>query len=362
MRLTQNSYTQYSEPNVRHGNSIWDEAGIPQQEIHLSKYQTLGNSYLVFDPIKNGLHDVPSRAWIRTLCDSNYGIGSNGLIVGPNKENDAVFEFRIFNSDGSQAELSGNGSRIFARYLMDAGYIAETVRQNFSIAAIAGDQRKIRIDVTAESSLGAEIFTAIRIAPLFGARAVGAIENAVWQNGAGHTVSALADIGRRKGQAGGSAWLDSSLISIVNPHCVTFVTSASLLPSVQFLKQQQDELSLVADAPSQGSANPVFIDACNLQWCFVESRRRIHLRIVERGEGPTLASGSSASAATIAAFKRGLIDRQVTVVMPGGSLTVTLLIHQGEITSAGLSAVACKLADIKMSASTEGSLASLERT
>ncbi len=288
MRLIQNSYAQHSEHGVRHGYSFGEEAAIPQREIHLSKYQTLGNSYLVFDPIKNGLNDVPSRAWIRTVCDSNYGIGSNGLVVGPNKANDAAFEFRIFNSDGSQAELSGNGSRIFARYLMDAGYVAEAARQNFSIAAVARDQRQTRIDVTAESSLGAEIFTAIRIAPLFGARAVGALENAVWQNGAGHTVSALADIGRRKGQAGGSAWLDSSLISIGNPHCVTFVTSAGLLPSVQFLKQQQDELSLVADAPSPGSANPVFIDGCNLQWCFVESRRRIHLRIVERGEGAYL--------------------------------------------------------------------------
>ena len=351
MRLIQNRYVQHGEHDAGHGGGVGSEAGFAQQEIRLSKYQTLGNSYLVFDPIDNGLSDLPSRAWIRTACDSNYGIGSNGLVVGPNKADDAVFEFRIFNSDGSQAELSGNGSRIFARYLMDAGYIAPAPRRNFSIAAVAKDQRQTRIDVTAEASSGEEIFTAIRIAPLFGARAVGALENAVWRNGAGHTVSALADIGRRKGQAGGSAWSDSNLISIGNPHCVTFVASAGLLPSVQFLKQQQDELALVADAPSSGSANPVFIDGCNLQWCFVESRRRIHLRIVERGEGPTLASGSSASAAAIAAFKRGLIDREVTVVMPGGSLVVTLSIQQGEITSAGLSAMVSKLADIRMTAS-----------
>jgi diaminopimelate epimerase len=359
MGLIQNAAEQDGERSIVRGSSA-DEADIYDHEMLLSKYQTLGNSYLVFDPIKNNVPGFPSPKWVRTICDGNYGIGSSGLLVGPNDTDGAAFEFRIFNSDGSQAELSGNGSRIFARYLMDAGYIAPAARQNFSIAAVSSNQRRILIDVSAESSLGAEIFTAIRIAPSFGPHAVGALEGAVWSNGAGYTVAALADVGRRKGQGGGLAWSDSMLVSIGNPHCVTFVTSAELLPSFQFLMQQKDELSLVVDAPSSGSANPVFVDGCNLQWCFVESRGRIHLRIVERGEGPTLASGSSASAATVAAFKRGLIDRQVTVVMPGGSLTVTLLLHKNDIASVGLSGVACRLAEIKMNAFAEMKSSPLE--
>lgn len=360
MRLIQHVDERYSECSIVQGNSVEGAGDVHEQEVHLSKYQTLGNSYLIFDPIKNGLMDELSPAWIKMICDGNYGIGSNGLLVGPNNASGSTFEFRIFNSDGSQAELSGNGSRIFARYLMDAGYVEPAARQNFSIAALSSDQRQIRIDIIAESSLGAEIFTAIKIIPSFGPRAVGAVDGAVWSHTAGHTVAALADIGRRNGKGCGSAWSDSALVSIGNPHCVTFVGSADLLPSFELLKQQESELSLVADAPSSRFANPVFINGCNLQWCFVESRRRVHLRIVERGEGPTLASGSSASAATIAAFKRGLIDRQVTVVMPGGSLTVTLLIHQNEIASVGLSAVVCKLAEIKMNAFAELNLSHLE--
>lgn len=361
MRLMQDAAEQGEEVTTVCGDGFFEDMNSHERSIYLLKYQTLGNSYLVFDPIRNGSRDFPSPTWIRMICDGNYGIGSNGLLVGPNNANGTAFEFQIFNSDGSQAELSGNGSRIFARYLMDAGYVAPAERGNFSIVAVSSDQRRIMVDVSAQPSRGAEIFTAIKIAPSFGAHAVGALDGAVWSNGNSYAVAALADIGRRKGQ-GGTAWSDSTLVSIGNPHCVTFVSSADLLPGFQFLKQQKDELSLIADAPSSGSINPVFIDGCNLQWCFVESRRRIHLRIVERGEGPTLASGSSASAATIAAFKRGLIDRQVTVVMPGGSLTVTLLFYGNDIASVGLAGVACRLAEIKMDSFADVELSDRERS
>jgi len=96
----------------------------PSADILLFKYQALGNSYLIFDPRRNpnAISPIESETdWIRAICSHDYGIGPNGLLVGPEKIEAGLFEFRIFNSDGSQAQLSGNGSRIFARYLLEAG-------------------------------------------------------------------------------------------------------------------------------------------------------------------------------------------------------------------------------------------------
>ncbi len=255
-------------------------------DIDLVKYETLGNSYLVLDLAKSSVHGVlPSPQWIRALCDKNYGIGSNGLIVGPLVRDKMPFEFSIFNSDGSLAELSGNGARIFSRYLMDAGYVPDSDRSGFAIAAVSNEQQRIQIGVQADRSINPEIFTSIKVRPRFGPDAVNAREAVTCANGVGHTVSALADMGRR-GSDQTTNWLDSSLISIGNPHCVTFVPSRELLPTFNSLTQRKDEFSLIADASTPERSNPIFIKGCNLQWCFVETRRTIHLRIIERGEGP----------------------------------------------------------------------------
>jgi diaminopimelate epimerase len=172
------------------------------------------------------------------------------------------------------------------------------------------------------------ILTDINVVPLFGAIAVEAQPGSTQGSGLHFTVAALAGIGRRHRK--GDKWAESSLISIGNPHCVTFVDRLNLLPSVDLLGQLRSEFSLIADAPLN-SSGPVFRHRCNLQGCFVESKECIHLRIVERREGPTLASGSSASAAVIAAYARGLIDHGATVVVPGGTLEVSLLFHEDEI-------------------------------
>jgi diaminopimelate epimerase len=121
-----------------------------------------------------------------------------------------------------------------------------------------------------------------------------------------------------------------------------------MLPSFDLLKRLKSELSMMADSPALGSTNPVFIDGCNLQWCFVESRECLHLRIVERGEGLTLASGSSDAAAVIAAFVRGLVDRRVTVNMPGGSLILGLRIRNNEIIAIEISGEAPCVAEVQM--------------
>jgi diaminopimelate epimerase len=328
---------------------IVSAADLPQRpnNITLFKYQALGNSYLIFDPQRN-LNAISSIEhaieWVKMVCSHDYGVGSNGLLIGPDTIIDGVFEFRIFNSDGSQAQLSGNGSRIFARYLLDAGYVSSTPESTFSIAAISPMSRVV-VDVQPPGSDDECILTTINVVPSFGAHAVGAQSGSIQGSGLNFTVSALADIGRRYRMGG--KWIDSSLISIGNPHCITFVEKPDLLPSFEFLTQLRSEFSLIADT-APNFRNPVFREGCNLQWCSVESRERIQLRIVERGEGATLASGSSASAAVIAAYARGLIDEQATVVMPGGVLQVTVLFEDDEIRGVRIAGTAERLAEVRV--------------
>jgi diaminopimelate epimerase len=321
----------------------------PGSIISLSKYQTLGNSYLIFDPVKNGFGDAPfepARNWIKKVCNQDYGIGSNGLLVGPDRRSSGVFEFRIFNSDGSQAQLSGNGARIFARYLLDANYVLPDQSSKFSIAAVSRELDRVAIEVIAEA-LTSSITTTISTTPSFGAAAVGAFGSVTFGGSNSSTISALVDIGNRNGQGGGF-WSDSTLLSIGNPHCVTFLRSYEMLPSVSVLRQLRSEFSLIADAPLPGASNSTFRDGCNLQWCFVEDRHHIHLRIVERGEGPTLASGSSAAAAFIAAFARGLVGHRATVIMPGGKLNLVLSLCDNEIANVKISGEANFIAEIRM--------------
>jgi diaminopimelate epimerase len=217
----------------------------------------------------------------------------------------------------------------------------------FSIAAVSREFDRIAIEVSTDEAMGASITTTIKTVPSFGPNAVAALSGVTTGRNFSVAVAGLADLGRQHGSRG-TPWSDSTMLSIGNPHCVTFVPAYDMLPSFDLLKRLKSELSMIADSPALGSTNPVFSDGCNLQWCFVESCECLHLRIVERGEGPTLASGSSAAAAVIAAFVRGLVDRRVTVNMPGGSLILGLRICNNEIIAIEISGEASCVAEIQM--------------
>jgi len=213
-------------------------------DVVLFKYQALGNSYLILDPKRNPGWPRPIQpepGWINAVCDADHGIGSNGLLIGPDRINGTEFEFRIINSDGSQAQLSGNGSRIFARYLLDAGYADASDAAGFSVVAISPYARVV-VDVRMLVSDDPRIVTDIHIVPSFGPIAVALQPGSSRGRGLYYTIAALADIGCRNRQ-GDQAWGDSSLVSIGNPHCTTFVATIGLLPSVDLLERLRAELS-----------------------------------------------------------------------------------------------------------------------
>lgn len=260
-----------------------------RDELPFSKFHALGNDYVVLDPAWMAL-DLTPRV-IQALCDRRHGIGADGILLGPLAvpEDPGAFGLRIFNPDGSEAEKSGNGLRIFARYLLEAGYtLGETCRIHTpggvsAIRHLAPDGSLIQVDMGKASFRAEDIgFTAIPPSQE-------AIEIPLFLDG-GRPVTVTA-------------------LSLGNPHCVLFPGSVS-----------------PADARRLGpqiERHPAFPRRVNVQLVSVVDRKSIRIEIWERGAGYTLASGSSSCAAATACRRLGLVGDQVTVIMPGGRLSIS---------------------------------------
>lgn len=236
------------------------------------KYQALGNDYVVIDPAFNDLKLTP--ATVRTLCARRYGIGADGILYGPTAEVEG-FGVRIFNPDGGEAEKSGNGVRIFARYLRDSGRMtgdAGTVLTSGGAVAfryLDPEARRIELD------MGEARFLAERLTLEVGAQ----------------TVTATS-------------------VSMGNPHCVVLGLGAT------------EELARTLGPLIE--RHPAFPDRTNVQFVEVVNRGAIRIQIWERGAGYTLASGTSSCAAASAMRRLGLVDSKVEVAMPGGEIDVEI--------------------------------------
>jgi len=247
------------------------------------KYHALGNDYLVLDP-----QDLPAPLTverIKTICHRNFGIGSDGILLGPLPSKKAPFGLRIFNPDGSEAEKSGNGLRIFSRYLWDRKLVGT---DEFAIetpggvvkAAVLDNGKSVRVE------MGKVSFWSDRI-PVTGPRR---------------------EVLNEEIQVGGKTF-NYCAATVGNPHCVV------LLETTAELAKQFGPLLEV---------HPSFPNRTNVQFLKVLDRGNIQIEIWERGAGHTLASGSSSSAAAAVAHKLGLCDRSITVHMPGGTLAIEI--------------------------------------
>ena len=240
---------------------------------HYVKSHGLGNDYIVIDPAKVPF-TVTAEA-VLLICDRHLGVGSDGiLLVQP--PNGADFGVRIYNPDGSDAEKSGNGIRIFAKYLREHGY---TTKDHFSIDT-AGGRVGVQLDIRG-----------------------------------GRVVEVTADMGTVTFDALESIEVDGrrlavTSVSIGNPHCVVIVEDLTKI----------DPRALGPKIESHRA----FPAKTNVQFAEVLSRSHIAIEIWERGAGYTLASGTSSCVVAAAAHRKGLVDRDVTVTMPGGELEVTV--------------------------------------
>lgn len=263
--------------------------GVRQMKLgrgEFAKYHALGNDYIVVDPRTLGMRLTPAR--VRAVCDRHTGVGSDGILaLSPARGAD--FGLRIFNPDGSEAEKSGNGLRIFARFLYDFGY---TRRHSFSIATAGGL-------VPAELAIVRGHVASVRVA----------------MGKATFVSSEIPMRGRLREVIGeplrvGDGTRLVTCVSVGNPHCVVFVP-----------KLDVGELRRFGPLIERHRSFP---NRINVQFARVRSRRRVDILIWERGAGETLASGSSSTAVVAAAFRHGLVDRNVVVTMPGGELSIEI--------------------------------------
>jgi diaminopimelate epimerase len=266
--------------------------------VEFSKYHALGNDYLVIDPKTNGAELTPDA--IRLICHRHFGVGSDGILYGPLWESGAI-GLKIFNPDGSEAEKSGNGIRIFSRYLIESGYVDKprfelhTLGGKVHVEALKPDGSEIKVD------MGTVTFVSDQI-PV-----------------RGPTREVVAESLR----VGDSAY-QVTCLSIGNPHCV--------IPFDQISKDLALRLGPAVEN------HPLFPKRINVQLLKVLGRHSIQIEIWERGAGYTLASGSSSCAAASAAFRLGLVDRQISVQMPGGTITIEIatdghVLMQGSVSS-----------------------------
>jgi diaminopimelate epimerase len=254
--------------------------------IAFAKGHGLGNDYIVLH--QADLPGALSQTAIVRLCDRNWGVGSDGiLLVVPTTRAD--FGVRIFNPDGSEAEKSGNGLRIFAKYLWDHGHArTETFRVETRGGVV---ECRCHVRGGRVASVAVEMGTVTFRAP------------DIPMNGPDREVVAVPL------QLPDGAVLTVTALSVGNPHCVTFV----------------DRLE-VAECRRLGPLvehHPAFPNRTNVQFVRVSGKNSLDILIWERGAGYTLASGSSACGAAAAAVRNGLAHHgRVTVRMPGGDLVV----------------------------------------
>jgi diaminopimelate epimerase len=248
--------------------------------VRFAKYHALGNDYLVVEAA--GWRDALDPDTVRRVCDRHFGLGSDGILVHGSRPAGG-FALRILNPDGSEAEKSGNGLRIFARYLWDVGLVGG---EPFDVATPGGT---VRCEVrdggrSVVVDMGRVSFSSPDIPVSGPAREV--VREAL----------------KVRGQT-----LEFTAATVGNPHCVLVRSTVS-----------EDEARHFGPLIE---TDPWFPRRTNVQFMQVLDRHAVRLEIWERGAGYTLASGSSCAAAAVAC-RLGLCDSPVAVHMPGGVLLV----------------------------------------
>jgi len=251
------------------------------------KYHALGNDYLVLNPADfPAWKTAPSEEQIRVVCHRNFGVGSDGILWGPLPSQKSQFGLRIFNPDGSEAEKSGNGLRIFSRYLWDQKLVKDSA---FTVETPGGQVSSVIKEngrlITVE--MGKVSFDSAKI-PVTGPQR--------------EVINEKIKIRDRE--------FTFCAATIGNPHCVIPLPEIS----AELAKAYGPDLEVHSNFPRK----------TNVQFLKALDRKNIQIEIWERGAGYTLASGSSSSASAAVAHRLGLVDRSVTVHMPGGQIGIEI--------------------------------------
>jgi len=254
--------------------------------LRFTKMHGLGNDFVVINLVTQ--HVRVDENLVRRLADRHLGIGCDQLLlVEPPQNPKADFFYRIFNNDGSEAEMCGNGARCFAQFVIEQELtskkriLAETIKGLLEL--VINEDGSVTVDMGKPILVPGEIpFTAPAFKPVY------------------HIDVEGLD-------------LEISAVSMGNPHAVLLVDDVETAP--------------VEELGPQIEHHPGFPNRVNVGFMQVLSRHEINLRVFERGTGETRACGSGACAAVVAGILRNLLDSRVTVHLPGGDLSI---VWQGE--------------------------------
>ncbi len=252
--------------------------------IKLTKMQGCGNDFVILDYeefIKGGWNDMKDAAI--NLCDRHFGIGADGLIIPNLNTEDTDIGWFFYNSDGSTAQMCGNGMRCFARYVYDRKFVD---KKQFSVKTLAGiimpeilDNGNIRVNMSK---------------PILESNRIPFIP----QNNLNYKISVMNRI------------FEGNAVSMGNPHFVIFI------------KDDEDLLSLAKIYGPEIEISAEFPEKTNVEFVKINNSSKIELCVWERGCGITLACGTGACASVTAGILNGILDNIVEVKLPGGVVNV----------------------------------------
>lgn len=252
--------------------------------MKLEKYHGLGNDYYVYDCQKNDY--LLSQSQIRLLCDRHFGLGSDGILVGPIFQ-DGMIGLRIMNPDGSEAEKSGNGVRIFAKYLKDAGYVTEDSCLLSTPGGLVSVEYLNEENTMIKASMGKLSFQS---------RDLGI-------TGPNQDIINKSFVFNHQDYR-------CTCVSVGNPHCIIPVEKVSK--------------EFIMEIGPHAETAPYWPNRINTQIIEIIDRYNIKTEGYERGAGYTYASGTGACAAAAAAYRLGLTEASVNVHMPKGVLEINI--------------------------------------
>lgn len=252
------------------------------------KMQGLGNDYVYIDCI-NGKEPIDIKNLTRKLSNRHFGVGSDGLILLC-KSKVADLKMRMFNSDGSEAQMCGNGIRCVAKLAYELGLICEEITTIETLSGI----KTLKLNIvkgkvkTVEVDMGAPILEATKIPVSSSAK----IED--------KKVKAEVKVKNKK--------IELTCVSMGNPHAVTFVNNIKNFKVAEY-------------GPILENAD-IFPEKANIEFVEVVDKNNIKMRVWERGSGETLACGTGACSSVVASRLNGYTDRKVNVQLLGGNLEI----------------------------------------
>jgi diaminopimelate epimerase len=271
--------------------------------MKFSKLQATGNDFILVDG-----RDM-ERDWAklaRAMCQRHFGVGADGLLV-VKKSNVADLKMRVFNPDGSEAEVCGNGLRCFVKYAIEGGIVDKVALQDETLSKTKGQQNNPCLTIkTLAGTKKAKAYMVDKVAwvevnmgmPRFEPEQIPTKEEVDIMPILNYPLT----LGKRK--------LSLSLLSMGNPHAVYF----GFEPVVEFP---------LAEVGPQVERHYMFPQGMNFEIAKILDKSRIEARVWERGVGETLACGSGACAIAVAARLLNYVDSKIDIIFPGGTLAVT---------------------------------------